>query len=317
MLLILAGVALTTLTGQGNIIVNAENAVGKYNNSVASEQQLLNEIEKYFQNYLEEGYTEITEPEIVDSSDIANNPEEHFGGYVTNYEIPEGGDANVGWRIFYADENNIYLIASDYIYTDNGYKMSLLNVANNYNGASDIIEKNNQKLVKWINYAKDYPISSNMNIKAVAFLLDTDIWDEKYRNQEYAEYAIGGSTLELWCAAYKALHMDKYVKWSYNEEGYQIEWSDGTESNSSYWLNDIEDNNDLYYIKSSTDKALFMWMASPAALTSYSVISANYTGTLNLDNYCYSNISGFRPVICLREGVQLEKISATEYRIVE
>ena len=59
-LLILAGVALATLTGQGNIIGNAENAVGKYNNSVASEQQLLNEIEKYFQNYLE-GETNVEE----------------------------------------------------------------------------------------------------------------------------------------------------------------------------------------------------------------------------------------------------------------
>ena len=55
MLLILAGVALATLTGQGNIIGNAENAVDKYNNSVAGEQQFLNEIEKYFQNYLEGG----------------------------------------------------------------------------------------------------------------------------------------------------------------------------------------------------------------------------------------------------------------------
>ena len=44
---------LATLTGQGNIIGNAENAVGQYNNSVIKEQQLLNEMEKYFQNYLE------------------------------------------------------------------------------------------------------------------------------------------------------------------------------------------------------------------------------------------------------------------------
>ncbi len=51
-LLILAGVALATLTGQGNIIGNAENAVGKYNNSVTKEQQLLNELEKYFQSEL-------------------------------------------------------------------------------------------------------------------------------------------------------------------------------------------------------------------------------------------------------------------------
>ena len=62
MLLILAGVALVTLTGQGNIIGNAENAVGKYNNSVSSEQQLLNEIEKYLEENLnyeveEEGIT--------------------------------------------------------------------------------------------------------------------------------------------------------------------------------------------------------------------------------------------------------------------
>ena len=49
-LLILAGVALATLTGQGNILVNAENAVGEYNNSVIYEQQILNELEKYFEN---------------------------------------------------------------------------------------------------------------------------------------------------------------------------------------------------------------------------------------------------------------------------
>ena len=54
-LLILAGVALATLTGQGNIIGNAENAVGKYNNSVVKEQELLNTIEKYFQNHMNGG----------------------------------------------------------------------------------------------------------------------------------------------------------------------------------------------------------------------------------------------------------------------
>ncbi len=72
MLLILAGVALTTLTGQGNIIGNAENAVGKYNNSVESEQQLLNEIEKYFQNYLEGGNGAIP-PEPIDIPEVDEN----------------------------------------------------------------------------------------------------------------------------------------------------------------------------------------------------------------------------------------------------
>ena len=50
MLLILAGVALATLTGQGSIIENAENAVGKYNNSIIAEQEILNLINSYFEN---------------------------------------------------------------------------------------------------------------------------------------------------------------------------------------------------------------------------------------------------------------------------
>ena len=47
-LLILAGVILTTILGQENIIENAENAVGKYNNEVNTEQETLNAIEKFF-----------------------------------------------------------------------------------------------------------------------------------------------------------------------------------------------------------------------------------------------------------------------------
>ena len=75
MLLILAGVALAILTGQGNIIGNAENAVGKYNNSVADEQQFLNEIEKYFQNYLEggSGETPPTPPDPVEPPKVNEN----------------------------------------------------------------------------------------------------------------------------------------------------------------------------------------------------------------------------------------------------
>ena len=99
MLLILAGVALATLTGQGNIIGNAENAVGKYNNSVASEQQLLNEIEKYFQNYLEGGNEENppTPPDPVETPEVNSDglatenttikPDENSGVQIT---IPAG-----------------------------------------------------------------------------------------------------------------------------------------------------------------------------------------------------------------------------------
>ena len=92
MLLILAGVALATLTGQGNIIGNAENAVGKYNNSVASEQQLLNEIEKYFQNYLEGGNEENppTPPDPVEPPKVNED-----GLAIENTTIKPEPDSNI------------------------------------------------------------------------------------------------------------------------------------------------------------------------------------------------------------------------------
>ena len=278
---------MATLTGQGNIIGNAENAVGKYNNSVASEQQLLNEIEKYFQNYLEED-TEKTEPEIVNSSDIANNPGEHFGGEVTNYEVPEGGDPNVKWRIFYADESNVYLIASDYIHYDYaptsanytlyksgsaGYQLSFDNVYKDYKGSEDITDT---RITKWINYVKDYSTATGNGIQSVAFMLDEARWSAKYAKTEYAEYAIGGPTLELWCASYKATH-DRYIECTYNSTGYQVKWSDSTGSPSDS-VSGAEDDNDLYYIKSSTSKCSYMWLASPSALDSYTLMSVSYNG---------------------------------------
>ncbi len=49
-MLILAGVALVTLTGKGSIITNAETTMGEYNNKVIAEQETLNEIIEYIKN---------------------------------------------------------------------------------------------------------------------------------------------------------------------------------------------------------------------------------------------------------------------------
>ena len=49
-MLILAGVTISTLTGQGSIIESSKNVVGKYNNKVIEEQETLNEIIEYIKN---------------------------------------------------------------------------------------------------------------------------------------------------------------------------------------------------------------------------------------------------------------------------
>ena len=85
-LLILAGVALATLTGQGNILENANKAVEKYNEKALAEQGLLNEIEKKLIEYSNGGGTDTetpTEPETppeeptppsVDANGLATAP---------------------------------------------------------------------------------------------------------------------------------------------------------------------------------------------------------------------------------------------------
>ena len=375
-LLILAGVALATLTGQGNIIGNAENAVGKYNNSVVQEGQLLNEIEKYliehtnggevedtntpivtategeetitegtnidissYFTYTTNGTAEITSVTYTDTSngnvevtntntlavgthiikctvtketgatasatktiivkkrepvsagEIASNPSEHYGGYVTNYTTPSG-DPNVKWRIFYADEENIYLIASDYIhynyapqsktYTLNkefnsDYELTFSDVNKDYTGSADITDA---RLTKWLQkYLEVAPASTNSNIKSVAFMLDEPRWSEKYADESYAEYAIGGPTVEMFVASYNEVHLEKMMYCSVNSIGvflgYYISWSEG---GTDFSINGLDRSESLYVI-SDTEKANAMWIASPHAInvnTAYLMSVTNY-----------------------------------------
>ena len=53
-LLILAGVALATLTGNTSIIENANNAVERYNASAGNDQNVLNQVENLFAKYMGE-----------------------------------------------------------------------------------------------------------------------------------------------------------------------------------------------------------------------------------------------------------------------
>ena len=59
-LLILAGVALATLTGNTSIIDNANNAVERYNASANDDQNVINQVDNLFQKYLGANYISST-----------------------------------------------------------------------------------------------------------------------------------------------------------------------------------------------------------------------------------------------------------------
>ena len=262
----------------------------------------------------------VKEPIIVDSTEIANNPSEHYGGYVTNYTTPSG-DPNVKWRIFYADESNIYLIASDYIHYDycpvgakgtavtknSDYALSFNNVYQDYTGSVDITDA---RIRKWIQkYLDVAPASTYQNIRAVAFMLDETRWSAKYANSNYAEYAIGGPTLEMFVASYNKAHPEKPMYCSANSTGYYISWTNG---GTDYYIDGLDTSESLYVI-SDTFKAYAMWLGSPSAINADSLMNVNYVGYV-LYGY-YISHSGFRPLVCLKSDIQLEKQSDGKYLI--
>ena len=221
-------------------------------------------------------------PPIYSSEEIKENAQEFYGaeviGYSTNHS--ETSEAVITWRIFYADESNIYLIADDYIastYAPKGkggssvyvnftdYKLSFNNIVNDYAGASAISTSNPAR--KWLDtYLNSYRSSTNNNMKAVAYLMDTSKWSSYAGSQ--AEYAIGGPTLELFCASYQDTHPSRYLQCdSVNSIGYYVKWSDEADSEYDYDVSGLTQNDyNEIYIKSDTSKASGMWLASPSAV---------------------------------------------------
>ncbi len=280
-------------------------------------------IEKYYQK------------SEVEASDIAKNASKYYGQLVTNYTCPSNG---VGaWRIFYADENNIYLIADDYIladdvpqspnglsvYRNSNFAVSMDNSVTTNNvyadetystGSKWIVQ--NSKAKQWISqFINNYPESTNINIRATAFLMDTNIWSSYYAGAK-AEYAIGSPTLELFCASYKDTHQNKYVECEFvNSYGYKIKWSNET----SYGLaiQSLLTNGEFnsIYVKSDQSKVMAMALASPSGQFAQFLARVGCGGIIYTDG-SYNDRQGLRPVVCLKSNTKIQK-TVNGYEIVD
>ena len=268
---------------------------------------------------------EIKKPAIT-NEDISNNPEEYFGEIVSNYDCPNNAGVNA-WQIFYADENNLYLISDDYVHKDyipngskgsaiydygNGYKLGMDDVGDDYSGSSDITDEK----IKALNndyFTKGYS-STSYNMKAVAYMLDTNAWSVFAGEQ--AEYAIGGPTIELLFESYnKRNGTEKYKAVAESKDGYLISSGYGYGYGGSPYMDDNESFK-LYRILSQ-EKALGYWIASPCDAAG--VFHLTGDNSLGLYGSIDNNIrqTGFRPVVCLKSGVALEEQSDGTYHIVE
>ncbi len=255
-------------------------------------------------------------PVEVTASDIKTNASTYYGTTV-EYDSKVAGTT---WQILYVgnefnktgDTNDyIYLIAADYVKntdlpTKNGatpvategseYKAAFATsstdgvfaTAAGYTGSASITDAEMIALnSKYYDYLTDN--STNNNMKAVAYMLDKDIWTPKFGGSK-TKYVIGGPTIELLYAAYKAKTGTENTCSVSSLNGYT--WS-GNVSGSPF-------------VAPSTN-ASYYWVASPSTHNASNVVLVYNLG--NVYNSTYLNtISAFRPVVCLESGVQLEKV---------
>ena len=250
----------------------------------------------------------------IDAGTVASDVS-YIGKYV-NYTTPSG-DPDVKWRIFYADSSNIYLIASDYLkydyvptkttngkeylmYKNSDYKLSFNNMYQAYTGSADITDA---RITKWMKWVGQYPSSTNTNIRSVAYMLDSNIWNTMYANN-YAEYAIGGPTIEMFNASYKATHTEKYIEEEVTDaNGYKVKWN--TDSSYSYSISGLSRSElENLYVISDTTKASAYWLASPSADYDYRLLDVHYDGSVDRNWYDHAT-PGLRALVCLKSKVQL------------
>lgn len=252
-----------------------------------------------------------------------------YGKMMDGYALSQN---DCGWQIFHIDEKNIYLIASNYIsessvpkgrngssiyQNGNGYKLSMNTVYQDYTGSEDISKTH--VAYKWLTgYLSRSPSNKSISMKSVAYMMDTTMWNPNFCNSQYAEYAIGGPTIELFVASYNKTHPDKPILASAAQStaGYKIKWATSTTyANAISGLGTTESQ----YVLNSTTKANGMWLASPSAYTSgftiNYIMSVRYTGAASYDSYT-STILGFRPIVCLKSNVKLVEKEDGSYKII-
>ena len=250
----------------------------------------------------------------INAEEVAKHPVVYCGKEVTGYTCDSSAGVNK-WKIYHSDGKNIYLIADNYVtaeyiptkdgatmtastdYTNGYYFEDTL--LNKYTGAASITDTN---ITPWLSYLKSSyggSDNTNKNMKATAYLLDTEIW-KGFKNSTKAKYAIGAPTLDMFVASYNTRFARK-IETIAQETGYKLKFTDG----DSY--EDVLYTYDYLTVHQAKDGyASNMWLASPSANGSDNLMGVGFNGSVY---YCYygSRGSDVHPLVCLEDGVTLKK----------
>ena len=219
--------------------------------------------------------------------------------YIDDFgKIVEGYPISGIWRLFYVDNDSAYLIR------DSIGKKTLRNIPGFDTSKISELGKNlNSKYTSWD--LKTNGESINTNLKGVAAFLYTANWGD-YK-ADFATWAIGAPTLEMFITSYNATHtmkIDCMVE-SLTSTGYRVGKSESGGNVTSYGWNILG----LGY-STGLDNAIYStingswWLASPSAVDSSRMMWV-YTNGLgnNGSGSSYSNVwtqsMDVRPVVSI------------------
>ena len=253
---------------------------------------------------------------------------EHYGEIVRSFSSVEG----IEWQLFYDDAENYYLIASDYVpgsslpselittdqYTT--YCAYFGDTTNVYDCTGPIMETGEwskgtesntitenpltSKYLRWVGSSVN-TVAANPNMKAVAYMMDTNKWSN-FAGITSGAKAMGGPTLEMFIKSYNAKHDTKLSTYedesgnstisstNANSNGYKVKWENDTSWTD--FVYDLDTSSDNMWVKSSADRADSMWLAFPSWRGSYGVRVVNCANGLDSSGIGMGD-SGFRPLV--------------------
>lgn len=342
-LLILTGVTIVTLTGDNGIVNKAKDA--KMQSEISDEKEKLDlaiiELIKYDGEITNR---EKLEKQLknkgfqVDENNLKQlgNGFKFTGGKYKNYKITNDGDIksidkgelfysdlkigndvvykgyeaensyDAKWSIYYADDNNVYLIKKL------GYNLNLKTKSDDgeltYGGIKDLYSDSTKNrfpiyLSNWMYMLTEKNISKTpYSFPGVEYLLDSNNWI-KFKN-EYADYVIGAPTIELMQKSLEKEReqkgeeipvLDCYIDDTLMYPGYQLNLSSNIPSSSVNY-------NDTFtsaFLGSTTYWTQPIWEI--------------YKGKLYKQNY--GNTFPTRPIICLKSDVKINENEEGSYTL--
>ena len=247
---------------------------------------------------------------------------ENYGDYVDySIDLNDDGDTTNDWRIFFEDNENVYIIAAGLVkntkVNEEIVSPATLEEARIY--GVDIPEAKllNTPIDKTIInkfMLTDAEENDNINYKATANLMSTVHWSQ-FVDNDIAVAAIGGPTLEMfvksWNQKYSGVpgYSEAVCWWNTNLKGYQLT---NTKDNEFHLYLEGYENAPLYFLDHTEDACWAYWLASP------SIRTWREDGTEGLLGSCKQAIkfngwiaagglgtgkAGIRPLVCLKSGI--------------